>query len=60
MAPSEHPMASRLVDRMGIGFDVGNELLSFDCLMPTRNVFLKNSVWSCLYRIIPCANCRMR
>ena len=37
-------MASRLVDRMGIGFEVGYELLSFDCLISMRAVFLKNSV----------------
>jgi hypothetical protein len=30
MAPSEHPMARRLVDAMGVGLDVGAEELSFD------------------------------
>ena len=34
MAPSEHPMPSRLVDAMGIGLDVGMALLSLDCVMP--------------------------
>jgi hypothetical protein len=34
MAPSEHPMTSRLVDAMGIGLDVGMALLSLDCVMP--------------------------
>jgi len=57
MAPSEHPMASRLMDNMGMGFEVGKDRFRWDCVISTRLfvcvcVFVLGCVFECVCSVV--------
>jgi len=59
MAPSEHPMASRSEERIGIGLDVGVDLFRWDCVISSKVLLLFCDWEEDIFCVGCCCDCVM-